>query len=145
MGSERFGDYPQNKLDERRATRFTATYGNRLIILLLILIYNVFDRQVFEDRPPPAQNQGLPQSPRTTVTVRKRMDKLEFIMKDTTCDQRVFIRDAQPLEQIVYEKRHTFGIGRIMDNRFPRHHTRTAFAETTDFVDQSRLHRGVSL
>lgn len=73
------------------------------------------------------------------------MDKLEFIMKDTTCDTGVHPWCAIHSNRSIYEKRHTFGIGRIMDNRFPRHHTRTAFAETTDFVNQSRLHRGVHL
>ncbi len=71
------------------------------VILLLLRFDKRLDWHVFEYRIMPAQQNGMPQASHTSVAVQKRMDILEFVMKDTAFNQHQIRIGFQIMQQVV--------------------------------------------
>ena len=80
-------NHVQHKLNERGSITLLRTLVNSQIVLLLVLMYQAFYWNIGKYGLPLRQNQGLPQPPNTSIPIRKWMNKLEFIVKNTTTNQ----------------------------------------------------------
>ena len=139
MSFERFQYLPKHKVYERTRIGSIAASRNSIIVLLLISIYHIFYRQMFKHRMQLAQNKRLPQPTHTSITIRKRMDKLKFIMEHTRAHQQMVRTMLQPIKKISHQIRHTLCWRSHVHTSLIRKHAHTALTILPSIL-YKRLH-----
>ena len=81
---------------------------------------------MFKHRMQLAQNKRLPQPTHTSITIRKRMDKLKFIMEHTRAHQQMVRTMLQPIKKISHQIRHTLFWRSHVHTSLIRKHAHTA-------------------
>ena len=68
-----------------------------------------FNREESELGFPLCEYHRLPKPPDATISVRERVDELDFIMHRRAGEQGVEIRAFHPSEEVFHQTRHSFG------------------------------------
>ncbi len=131
-------DEPLSNLDAKLRASIQGS-----IIVGLMLQNHGFNRQTGEDRLPFAQNQRLPKSPCSAVSICKRMDELKLIMKDAGSDERMRSCVSQPFKELLHGFRDILGGRTSMNELIPCINADTCIAECTCAHDKPIHHNAM--
>ena len=140
---QRFKNHFEHELDEYGCAALCVGGVQGGIIVGLMLQNHGFNRQIGEDRLPFAQNQRLPKSPCSAVSIRKRMDELKLIMKDAGSDERMRSRVSQPFKELLHGFRDILGGRTGMNELIPCINADTCIAECTCAHDKPIHHNAM--
>lgn len=140
---QRFENHFEHELDEYGCAALCVGGVQGGIIVSLMLQNHGFNRQIGEDRLPFAQNQRLPKSPCSAVSICKRMDELKFIMKDAGSDERMRSRVSQPFKELLHGFRDILGGRTGMNELIPCINADTCIAECTCAHDKPIHHNAM--
>ena len=99
---------------------------------------------MFKHRMQLAQNKRLPQPTHTSITIRKRMDKLKFIMEHTRAHQQMVRTMLQPIKKISHQIRHTLCWRSHVHTSLIRKHAHTALTILPNILYKHLHHANMS-
>ena len=108
----------KHEFNKPRRFALRVSLSQTRAVLGLTVTDDGFYRHVGQNGLPFAQDERLPEASHAAVAVMKGVYELKFVVKHAACDEGVFVRILQPLEQIFEVSAHQAG-GWGHVNKFP--------------------------